>query len=134
MVCADSVCTRGCSITKFPAVCPSSLPSAKAFLFPDFASRPVCTSAKAGEELVEDIAQEMGVTTEEVLEAMEVLGLSAIQLLDPENMKQLLVVFSVLLCTVSVLTVSSFTVAFFASDVMETPADGDGYPGRRPDF
>lgn len=49
---------------------------------------------KAGEELVEDIAQEMGVTREEVLEAMEVLGLSAMQLLDPENMKQLLVELS----------------------------------------
>ncbi|MDE5932867.1 MAG: flagellar hook-length control protein FliK [Lachnospiraceae bacterium] len=49
---------------------------------------------EAGEKLVEDIAEEMGVTPEEVVEAMEILGLSAIQLLDPENMKQLLMVIS----------------------------------------
>lgn len=52
------------------------------------------TLIKAGEQLVADIAQEMGVTTDEVLEAMEVLGLSAVQLLEPENMKLLLVELS----------------------------------------
>lgn len=50
--------------------------------------------AEAGEKLVEDVAEEMGVTPEEVEAAMEVLGLSAMQLLDPENMKQLLMVIS----------------------------------------
>lgn len=50
--------------------------------------------AEAGEKLVEDVAEEMGVTPEEVEAAMEALGLSAMQLLDPENMKQLLMVIS----------------------------------------
>lgn len=49
---------------------------------------------EAGEKLVEAVAGEMGVTPEEVLEAMEMLGLSAVQLLDPDNMKQLLVAIS----------------------------------------
>lgn len=49
---------------------------------------------EAGEKLVEAVAEEMGVTPEEVLEAMEMLGLSAMQLLDPDNMKQLLVAIS----------------------------------------
>lgn len=49
---------------------------------------------EAGEKLVEDVAAEMGVTPEEVLEAMETLGLSMIQLLDPDNMKQLLITIS----------------------------------------
>lgn len=50
--------------------------------------------SEAGEKLVEDIAEEMGVTPEEVLEAMEMLGLGMIQLLDPDNMKQLLLAIS----------------------------------------
>lgn len=49
---------------------------------------------EAGEKLVEEVAEEMGVMPEEVVEAMEILGLSAIQLLDPENMKQLLMAIS----------------------------------------
>jgi len=49
---------------------------------------------EAGEELVKEVAEEMGVTPEEVETAMEVLGLSVIQLLDPENMKQLLMAIS----------------------------------------
>lgn len=49
---------------------------------------------EAGGKLVKDVAEEMGVTEEEVEAAMEILGLSAIQLLDPENMKQLLMVIS----------------------------------------
>ncbi|MCM1261627.1 MAG: flagellar hook-length control protein FliK [Butyrivibrio sp.] len=49
---------------------------------------------EAGEKLVEEVAQEMEVTPEEVEEAMAVLGLSAFQLLDPDNMKQLLVEIS----------------------------------------
>lgn len=49
---------------------------------------------KAGEKLVEEVAEEMEVTPEEVEEAMEILGLSALQLLDPDNMKQLLVTLS----------------------------------------
>ena len=43
---------------------------------------------------MEDVAEEMGVTPEEVEAAMEILGLSAIQLLEPENMKQLLMAIS----------------------------------------
>lgn len=49
---------------------------------------------EAGEKLVLNIAEEMGVTPEEVLEAMGMLGLSAVQLLDPDNMKQLLLAIS----------------------------------------
>ncbi|MCM1252240.1 MAG: flagellar hook-length control protein FliK [Clostridium sp.] len=49
---------------------------------------------KAGEELVNDVAEEMEVSPEEVEEAMETLGLTAVQLLDPANMKQLLMTLS----------------------------------------
>lgn len=49
---------------------------------------------KAGEKLVNDVAEEMGVTPEEVEEAMEVLGLTAVQLLDPANMQKLLMAIS----------------------------------------
>lgn len=45
---------------------------------------------KKGEELVQDIAEEMNVTPEEVEAAMEILGLTAIELFDPDNLKQLL--------------------------------------------
>lgn len=45
---------------------------------------------KKGEELVQDIAKEMNVTPEEVEAAMEVLGLTVIELFDPDNLKQLL--------------------------------------------
>ncbi len=50
--------------------------------------------SEAGEELVEAVADEMGITIEEVEEIMEILGLSAVQLFDPENMKQLLIALS----------------------------------------
>lgn len=43
-----------------------------------------------GEELIQDIAEEMNVTPEEVEAAMEVLGLTVIELFDPDNLKQLL--------------------------------------------
>ena len=49
---------------------------------------------KAGEKLVNDVAEEMEVTPEEVEEAMEVLGLSAVQLFDPANMQKLLIALS----------------------------------------
>lgn len=49
---------------------------------------------EAGEKLVEEVAKEMETTPEEVEEAMEILGLSALQLLDPDNMKQLLITLS----------------------------------------
>lgn len=45
---------------------------------------------EASEKLVEEVAEEMGVTPEEVEEAMEVLGLTAVQLLEPANMQKLL--------------------------------------------
>lgn len=50
--------------------------------------------SEAGEGLVEAVADEMGITIEDVEEVMEILGLSAVQLLDPENMKQLLITLS----------------------------------------
>lgn len=43
-----------------------------------------------GKELVQDIAEEMDVTPEEVEAAMEVLGLTVVELFDPDNLKQLL--------------------------------------------
>lgn len=47
-------------------------------------------AVKKGEELVQDIAEEMDVTPEEVEAVMAVLGLTAIELFDPDNLKQLL--------------------------------------------
>lgn len=44
---------------------------------------------EAGEELVKDIAGELGVSEEEVIRAMEELGLSFYQLFDPANLTQL---------------------------------------------
>ena len=49
---------------------------------------------KSAEELVQDIADEMDVTPEEVEEAMAVLGLTAVQLFDVDNLKQLLLQIS----------------------------------------
>ena len=49
---------------------------------------------EAGEKLVNDVAEEMEVTPEEVEEVMEVLGLTAVQLLDPANMQKLVVALS----------------------------------------
>ncbi|MDD6627333.1 MAG: flagellar hook-length control protein FliK [Lachnospiraceae bacterium] len=45
---------------------------------------------RKGEELVQDIAEEMDVTPEEVEAAMEVLGLTVMELFDPDNLKQVL--------------------------------------------
>ena len=44
----------------------------------------------AAKELVQDIAKEMDVTPEQVEEAMAVLGLTAVELFDTDNLKQLL--------------------------------------------
>ncbi len=52
------------------------------------------TVRESGEELVEEIAEEMDVTPEEVEAAMAALGMTAIELFDPENMKQLLLAIS----------------------------------------
>lgn len=49
---------------------------------------------KAGEKLVQDIAEEMDVTPEEVEAAMAVLGLTIPQLFDVDNLKQLLLTIS----------------------------------------
>lgn len=49
---------------------------------------------EAGEKLVEEVAKEMELTPEEVEEAMAMLGFSAVQLLEPDNMKQLLITLS----------------------------------------
>lgn len=49
---------------------------------------------KAAEELVQDIAEEMDVTPEEVEEAMAVLGLTAVELFDVDNLRQLLLQIS----------------------------------------
>ena len=45
---------------------------------------------ESGDKLVEEVAEEMDVTEEEVVAAMEVLGMTAVDLLNPDNMKQLL--------------------------------------------
>ncbi|MDE6737800.1 MAG: hypothetical protein K2K07_01725, partial [Lachnospiraceae bacterium] len=45
---------------------------------------------ETAKELVQEIAKEMDVTPEEVEEAMAVLGLTAVQLFDNDNLKQLL--------------------------------------------
>lgn len=45
---------------------------------------------EAAKELVQDIAKEMDVTPEQVEEAMAVLGLTAVELFDTDNLKQLL--------------------------------------------
>lgn len=49
---------------------------------------------KSAKELVEDIADEMDVMPEEVEKAMELLGLTAIQLFDTDNLRQLLLAIS----------------------------------------
>lgn len=49
---------------------------------------------KAGEDLVKDIARELGVSEEEVVRAMEELGLSVYQLLEPANLTQLVLAIS----------------------------------------
>lgn len=46
-------------------------------------------ASEAGEEIVKDIAKELGVSEEEVTRAMEELGLSFYQLFDPANLTQL---------------------------------------------
>lgn len=45
---------------------------------------------KAGEELVSQVAEELGVSEEAVVDAMETLGLTMVDLLNPDNMTQLL--------------------------------------------
>lgn len=49
---------------------------------------------ESAEQLVQDIAEEMGVTPEEVEEAMAILGLTAVELFDVDNLKQLLLQIS----------------------------------------
>ena len=49
---------------------------------------------KSARELVEDIAEKMDVTPEEVEEAMEILGLTALQLFDTDHLRQLLLTLS----------------------------------------
>lgn len=49
---------------------------------------------KSGEELIQDIADKLDVTREEVEAAMAVLGLTAVQLFDTDNLKQLLLTIS----------------------------------------
>lgn len=52
------------------------------------------TVRESGEKLVEEIAEEMDVTPEEVEAAMAALGMTAVELFDPENLKQLLLEIS----------------------------------------
>ncbi len=49
---------------------------------------------ESGKKLVEEVAEEMDVTEEEVVAAMEILGMTAMDLLNPDNMKQLLMELS----------------------------------------
>lgn len=60
--------------------------------------------SEAAKELVEDVAEELGVTPEEVEEALAVLGLTAVQLFDPENMKALFMQLSGNTDTLSIIT------------------------------
>lgn len=53
---------------------------------PDGVTDAVC---KAGEEIVEEIAGELDITEEEVLQIMEILGLTFADLLQPENMMKI---------------------------------------------
>ena len=55
----------------------------------DTQSEQVEAVSEAGEEIVKDIAKELGVSEEEVIRAMEELGLSFYQLFDPTNLTQL---------------------------------------------
>ncbi len=59
---------------------------------------------KSGEKLIQEIAEEMDVTPEEVEEAMAVLGLTAVQLFDIDNLKQLLLTISGSVDELSLLT------------------------------
>lgn len=52
------------------------------------------TAEDAGSKMVKEVAQELEVSEEDVLEAMEILGLSAAQLFDPAAMTQLVVALS----------------------------------------
>lgn len=52
------------------------------------------TVNEAGKELVKDIAEELGVSEEEVIKAMEELGLSIYQLFEPANLTQLVLTIS----------------------------------------
>lgn len=49
---------------------------------------------QAGEELIRDIAKEMDVTVEEVEEVLEILGLTAVQLFDISNLREVLLAIS----------------------------------------
>lgn len=49
---------------------------------------------KSAKDLVEDIAEKMDMTPEEVEKAMEILGLTAVELFDTDNLKQLLLSLS----------------------------------------
>lgn len=55
----------------------------------DTKSEQMEAASEAGEEIVKDIAKELGVSEEEVTRAMEELGLSFYQLFDPANLTQL---------------------------------------------
>lgn len=55
----------------------------------DTKSEQMGAASEAGEEIVKDIAKELGVSEEEVTRAMEELGLSFYQLFDPANLTQL---------------------------------------------
>ncbi len=54
----------------------------------------VDAAADAGKEVVKEVAKELGVTEEEVEQAMKELGLSAFSLFDPANMTQLVLALS----------------------------------------
>lgn len=55
----------------------------------DAKSEQMEAASEAGEEIVKDVAKELGVSEEEVTRAMEELGLSIYQLFDPANLTQL---------------------------------------------
>ena len=60
----------------------------------DVTDAKVDAAADAGKEVVKEVAKELGVTEEEVEQAMEELGLTAVSLFDPANMTKLVLALS----------------------------------------
>ena len=70
----------------------------------DLTEQQMKAAEEAGNEVVKEVAKELGITQEDVEKAMEELGLSAYSLLDPANMTQLVLKLSGDLDTTALLT------------------------------
>lgn len=66
----------------------------ESFKTEDVTTKQSQAAEEAGREMTEDVAKELGVTVEEVEKAMEELGISAVSLLDPSNLRQLILQIS----------------------------------------